>query len=210
MIKVILFAYDSIDDLYANTYVLIDDDNNCVVIDPSKPNQSIINYIEKNNLNLKAVLLTHGHIDHMRGADVIVEHFNTPLFIGFNDYSLLKDPRLNCSTFFFKEEIVQSKAETLADGQILRLLNEDCLVIETPYHTAGSVCYYFRKSGILFSGDFILEHTIGRSDLPTAVPKKLHESMSKIVSLPDETIVYSGHGRKSTLKEERCLNTFVK
>ena len=76
MIKVVPFIYEGVDELYANTYLLIDSDNNCVVIDPAKEYPGIVNYIKKNELNLKAILLTHGHVDHMRGVDVLVESAN--------------------------------------------------------------------------------------------------------------------------------------
>ena len=79
MIKVVPFIYEEDDGLFANTFLLCDQENNCVVIDPSKEYLGIVNYIKKNKLNLKAVLLTHGHIDHMRGVDLLVKTFNAPL-----------------------------------------------------------------------------------------------------------------------------------
>ena len=100
MVKVVPFIYDSLDELYANTYVLIDEDKNCVVIDPAKNNESLVNYIKKNNLSLKAVLLTHGHVDHMRGVDPLIDAFNVPLYVGFDDEDKLKDTYANCSLFF--------------------------------------------------------------------------------------------------------------
>ena len=85
MIKVVPFIYEDLDDLYANTYVLIDDNKGCVVIDTAKAYPGLVNYIKKNELTLKAVLLTHGHVDHMRGVDTLLETFDAPLYIGFND-----------------------------------------------------------------------------------------------------------------------------
>ena len=89
--KIIPFIYDDEDDLFANTYVLIDSDNNCVVIDPSKQYCGIINYIQKNHLSLKGILLTHGHYDHIRGVDLLVNEFNVPVFIGFEEEDLIRD-----------------------------------------------------------------------------------------------------------------------
>ena len=99
MSKVIPFIYEDRDELYANTYVLIDDDNNCVVIDPAKAYDGLVNYIKKNNLTLKGVLLTHGHADHIRGVDTLVNAFNAPVYIGFDDLDMLKDTFTNCSEF---------------------------------------------------------------------------------------------------------------
>ena len=210
MVKVVPFIYDSLDELYANTYVLIDEDKNCVVIDPAKNNESLVNYIKKNNLSLKAVLLTHGHVDHMRGVDPLIDAFNVPLYIGFDDEDKLKDTYANCSLFLNENVIVKAKATTIADQEVLHLLSEDIICIHTPYHTAGSMCFYLKDSNLLLTGDFILPHAIGRSDLPSAMPKELNRSMAKIMALPKSVKIYGGHGEFSSLEKEQSLNPFVK
>ena len=210
MIKVVPFIYEGVDELYANTYLLIDSDYNCVVIDPAKEYPGIVNYIKKNELNLKAILLTHGHVDHMRGVDALVEAFNAPLYIGFDDEDKLSDTYANVSYFLGENLIIKSKANTIADNEVLHLLNEDIKVIAVPYHTAGSVCFYLKESGLLFTGDFIIMHSVGRSDLPSAKPRELNNSMAKILALPNETKLYGGHGPSSTLEIERRVNPFVK
>lgn len=210
MINVVPFIYEMVDELYANTYLLSDSENNCVVIDPAKDYPGIVNYIKKNNLKLKAVLLTHGHVDHMRGVDTLVNAFKAPLYIGFDDEDKLTDTYANCSDFLGEHVVVKSKAITLADNEVLRLLSEDIKTITVPYHTAGSVCFYLKESGALFTGDFIIMHGIGRSDLPSAMPKELRNSMAKVLALPDNTKIYGGHGPSSTLEIERRVNPFVK
>ena len=210
MIKVVPFIYEDLDDLYANTYVLIDDNKDCVVIDPAKAYPGLINYIKKNELRLKAVLLTHGHIDHMRGVDTLLEAIEVPLYIGFDDEDKLTDTYANCGFFLGENTIVNSKANTLADNDVLHLLSEDIVAIHTPYHTSGSMCYYLKNTGDLFTGDFILPHGVGRTDLPSGMPKELSKSMAKILALPNETKIYGGHGPFSTLENERKVNPFVK
>ena len=210
MIKVIPFIYEDLDDLYANTYVLIDDANHCVIIDPAKNNLSLVNYINHNNLSLKAILLTHGHIDHMRGVDVLIDNFHCPLYIGFYDLDKLKNPYDNCSLLLGNETTINSKADTIADKQVLKCLSEDIFVIETPFHTSGSVCYYLANSKLLFTGDFLFAGSIGRSDLPSAQPKEFRNSINKILALPKETKIYPGHGKSSTLEQECKVNPFVK
>lgn len=210
MIKVVPFIYEEDDGLFANTFLLCDQENNCVVIDPSKEYPGIVNYIKKNSLNLKAVLLTHGHIDHMRGVDLLVKTFNAPLYIGFDDEDKLTDTYANCADFLGENGIVKSKAITLADNEVLHFLSEDIKVIAAPYHTSGSVCFYLKESEVLFAGDFIIMHGIGRSDLPSAMPREFNNSMAKILALPDETKIYGGHGPSSTLSIERRVNPFVK
>ena len=210
MMKVVPFIYDSDDELYANTFVLIDENEACVVIDPGKDYSGIVDYINKNGLSLKAILLTHGHVDHMRGVDRLAQAFNAPLFIGFDDEYLLKDNYANCSLLLGENLVVNAQAETLADNDALHLLSEDIRVITVPFHTAGSVCYYLKDSNLLFTGDFILPHGIGRSDLPNAKPRELKNSMAKTIILPPKTKIYPGHGPFTSIKEELKVNPFVK
>ena len=210
MIKVIPFIYEDTDELYANTYVLIDTNKQCVVIDPGKVYDGIINYIKKNDLTLAGVLLTHGHVDHIRGVDTLVSAFNVPVFVGFDDLDMLTDSYSNCSEFLGERVTVNAHANTLADQEVLHLLNEGIQVIHTPYHTAGGVCFYLKDSSILFTGDFIIPHGIGRCDLPNAKPHELDRSMAKITSLPKNTKIYGGHGSPSSLETELLVNQYVK
>lgn len=210
MIKVTPFIYEDFDDIYANTYVLNDEDDNCVVIDPAKDNLGLVNYIEKQQLRLKAILITHGHIDHIRGIDVLVEQFSVPVYIGFYEIDKLTDPYQNCSALLAEPLIVRAKAITVADQEVLSLLKEDIIVIETPYHTSGSVCYFIKSSQLLFTGDFILPQTVGRCDLPSSKPKALKTSLAKILVLPPKTKIYAGHGKSTSLQDELRVNPFVK
>ena len=210
MIQVVPFIYEDYDELYANTYVLIDENKACVVIDPGKAYDGLVNYIKKNNLILKGILLTHGHADHIRGVDKLVDAFNAPVYVGFDDLDMLCDTFLNCSDFLGENIVVHAKAETLADKDVLHLLSEDIYVIATPYHTAGGVCFYLKDSNVLFTGDFIIPHGIGRCDLPNARPHELERSMAKIVSLPKSLKIYGGHEKFSTLETELRFNQYVK
>ena len=210
MIKVIPFIYQDTDDLFANTYLLIDEDKQCVVIDPGKDYPGLVDYINKNALTLKGVLLTHGHIDHMRGVDRLAEAFYIPVFIGFEDEGNLKDSYSNCSDLLGEKRIINSEAQTIADRETLHLIKEDIHVIHTPFHTSGSMCFFLQESGVLFTGDFIIPHSVGRSDLPGAKPREFAKSMAKILALPLETKIYGGHGPSSTLALEQKVNPFVK
>ena len=208
--RVIPFIYEDIDDLFANTYLLIDN-NDCVVIDPGRDYRGIVDYINKNQLKLKAILLTHGHYDHMRGVNILLKEFSCPLYIGFFDEDRLTDTYKNLSTLFSDEKVVISqKAITVSDNEVLSLLSEPIKVIETPFHTKGSVCYYLKDSGLLFSGDTLFKGSIGRDDLPDAVPSKKRTSLAKLMLLPDNTKVFPGHGNSTTIGEEKKYNPFVK
>lgn len=208
--RVIPFIYEDIDDLFANTYLLIDN-NDCVVIDPGRDYRGIVDYINKNQFKLKAILLTHGHYDHMRGVNILLKEFSCPLYIGFFDEDQLTDTYKNLSTLFSDEKVVISqKAITVSDNEVLLLLSEQIKVIEAPFHTKGSVCYYLKDSGLLFSGDTLFKGSIGRDDLPDAVPSKKRTSLAKLMLLPDNTKVFPGHGNSTTIGEEKKYNPFVK
>ena len=208
--KIVPFYYEDIDDLIANCYVAIDEDNACVVVDPSKDYDGIVKYIKKNKLTLKGVLLTHGHFDHFRGVDRLIDEFHCPLFIGFYDSDMIKTPELNCSVMVGEEFLVKSKAQAVSEGEILHLLKEDLKVIETPGHTAGSVCYYFEKSKVMFTGDFLFHTCAGRCDLPTGNERQMSESFRKISKFDKEITIYPGHGPKSTLSSEFEINPFLR
>lgn len=208
--KIVPFIYDDFDDLFANTYVLVDDSLACLVIDPSKKYEGIINYIEKNGLTLKGVLLTHGHFDHMRGVDLLLNKYHVPLYIGFYDADALKDSRKNLSYLMGNEEmVVEEEPNTVSDREVLHILKEDIEVIYTPFHTKGSVCYYLEDSKALFSGDTLFRYSIGRDDFPNSLPKEKKASLAKLMDLPEDTKVYPGHGSFTKIGEERNNNPFV-
>ena len=208
--KVIPFYYDDYDDLFANTYVLIDSNDDCLVIDPSKQYSGIINYIQKNNLHLKGVLLTHGHYDHIRGVELLVNTFNVPIYLGFNEVELIKDPYKNCSFMLGSSYSLDKDFLTVSDGEIIKLLSEDIICIETPFHTEGSICYYIPSSNIIITGDFLFKGSVGRSDLPTGNATAFNHSINKLLCLPENTKIYPGHGPSSSLKEEKMTNPYIK
>ena len=144
--KIIPFYCDDYDDLFANTYLLVDKSNNCLIIDPSKEYFGIINYINKNNLNIKGILLTHGHYDHFRGAKILINNFNCSLYIGFEEIDFLTDPYLNCSSMMSAPYKLDIRPITVSEGETLKILDEDIICIHTPFHTIGSYCYYLNDS----------------------------------------------------------------
>ena len=202
--QIIPFIYDTEDELFSNTYIFIDDSNSCVVIDPSKDYNGIVDFIKNKGLNLKAILVTHAHFDHIAGINKLVNAFNVPVYAGYEEVDTFLDPYKNCSLGFSPRGItVNLKINPLGDNEVLKLLDEDIIVIYTPYHTIGSVCYYFESSKVLFSGDSLFMYSLGRSDLPTSVPSKTEESIAKLMKLPDEVKVYPGHGRFTSIGNER-------
>ena len=207
--KVEKFDYNDIEELFANTYVVSDENGDAIIIDPSMDNDRIGDYIVKHSLTPKAILLTHGHFDHIRGVKRLVKRFSIPLYLHYEEKDFLIDPYLNCSDFE-KEMVVDCEPIVVTEGEELHLLNDTIKVIHTPFHTQGSVCYYFINNNLLFTGDTLFKMSIGRSDLPTGDSRLIKSSLSKLKTLPKETKIYPGHGPNSTLGFELMLNNFFK
>ncbi len=206
-----LFQYNDWFELIANGYLIIDDFRNCFVIDPGKNNDNIKEYINQNGLKLLGILLTHGHFDHIGGVNRLVKTYKVPLYINEKDKDYLTNPKFNCSDRFSRENVVVTAIPTfIKEGETIKGLTEDIKVIETPFHTPGSVCFYLKDSGVLFTGDTLFDGSIGRTDFPGSNPQLISSSLRKIITLPEETIIYPGHNNESTIGKQKTANPFVK
>ena len=173
------------------------------VIDPGGDAEKIISQVNKTNKSLEAILLTHGHIDHICAVKEVSEAFNNiPVYLHKDDHNLYLNPN-NCMLPFFPP--IDNPVIPVQD-----IKTQDFEIIHTPGHSRGSVCFYFSKDGILFSGDTLFCESIGRTDLPGGSYNTLISSIKdKILVLPEKTRVYPGHGASSTLKAEKKLNLFL-
>ena len=193
-----------------NCYIAYTQDTKkAVIIDPAADSKRIIQEISALSVAPEAVLLTHGHFDHMLAADSLRKEYRIPVCILEEDAPLLEDAIKNCSAIFFKEYTTKAD-KLLKDGQVLEFLDGNLTVIATQGHTIGSCCYYDKEEGILFSGDTLFQGSIGRTDLPTAKPSKIHSSIrEKLFVLPEDTLVLTGHGEETTIGEEKANNPYV-
>jgi len=200
-------------DYVSNTYIL-SDDGRAVVIDPGYGDSpSIADFLIRHGLKLEAVLLTHGHFDHIRGLPFLLKAFpNTPVYMHELETDFLNDPRLNCS--HLDGDIAPVKldleARGLNDKDVVNLLRKDFYVIHTPFHTQGSACYYIPEERMVFTGDTLFRGAIGRSDLPTGSPRSIIQSLAKIKALPPDTKVYPGHEKSTTIERELKFNTYLR
>ena len=211
--KVISFINNNPYELVANGYVLFDEHNNCVVIDPGKADNQIVDFINKNKLSLQAILLTHGHFDHIGCVPHILKTFDAPVYIHKNDQDYLFDAHLNCSDRFSRKDIVFNSdinVKYIENECELNLLDKVIKVIETPFHTMGSICYLIPDENILFSGDTLFCESIGRTDLERSNPSLIESSLAKLMLLNESTKVYPGHGPETTIDHEKKQNSFVK
>lgn len=174
----------------ANCYI-IEDNGICVIIDAPSEAEVILDYISKNKLTLSAVLLTHGHFDHIDAIDELSEKTGAPIYIHQNDYEMLYDPTLNASSFFGLSIIKKSAAGKLNDNDVLTFGNMQIKVLLTPGHTKGSVCYTIGNN--IFTGDTLFLNGYGRTDLPGGNSLKLAETLEKLIPLSKAMNVYPGH-----------------
>lgn len=194
-----------------NCYIVYrSDTKKAVIIDPAADSRRITEEISALGVTPEAILLTHGHFDHMLAADSLRNGYHIPVCVMKEDAELLKTPNLNCSEQFLHMSYGISADEELADGQKLSFLDGTLTVIATPGHTEGSCCYYAEAEKILFSGDTLFQESVGRTDLPTGKASRLSASIrEKLFVLPDNTLVLSGHGMETTIGEEKQHNPYV-
>jgi hydroxyacylglutathione hydrolase len=182
-----------------------------IVIDPGDDIEDVLALVRKHNLQVKQIVITHAHIDHVGGAMKLRAATGAPILLNQNDYELLKMLDVQASWIGMKDpgkvQIDQSLGQ--ADTVVAGALKAE--VLHTPGHTEGSVCLYFPLEKKLIAGDTLFAGSIGRTDLPGGSFDKIIRSLrEKVLALPDETVVVPGHGSLTTIGEERESNPFLR
>ncbi|MCI1244968.1 MAG: MBL fold metallo-hydrolase [Bacilli bacterium] len=194
---------------YANCYIIGEEGSPCLVIDPATNKRGCLDdYIERRHAGkCLGFLITHGHFDHIGGL-VDLKHM-APVFMSEEDIACLGDPCLNGSEAFDLPVPVRVKGiepYPVEDEDEIRLGPFVLTVIATPFHTAGSVCYYLKADRAVFTGDALFHLSVGRTDLPGGCPRFQRDSLRKLLLLPDDTKVFPGHGASTTIRQERFAN----
>ena len=193
-----------------NCYVVSNEETSeCFLVDPGAYSDKVIAYIREHELKPQAILLTHGHFDHIMGLDGVLREFPIPVYAQEEEEILLKDASYN-GWVSYGPAYTFSGASYIKDGQILELAGMTIRAIHTPGHTIGGCCYYIESEHVLFSGDTLFHDSVGRTDFPTGSQSQLVRSIrEKLLGLPEETVVCPGHMSETTIGHEKKYNPFL-
>ena len=193
-----------------NCYLLMNQDTKeTVIFDPGDEGARVARYMEREGLKPVAILLTHGHFDHMMGVGELVKKYPVPVYVHEDEADILESPRLNACAMIGAD--VSLKADKLVkDGDVLSLAGTSIQVLHTPGHTKGGVSYYIEDIRSVICGDTLFEGSVGRTDLPTGSMGTLVRSIrEKLFVLDDDVTALPGHGGATTIGWERKHNPFV-
>lgn len=193
-----------------NCYLAINEETKqAVVIDPAACPSYLMSHIKSEGLKVEAILLTHGHFDHIMGIDGFLSEFDVPVYVHEDDADAMEDPALNQSSTY-TSGYTFGKTQYLRDRQTLELAGYTFQVIHTPGHTKGGCCYYVASEDVLFSGDTLFQNSVGRTDFVNSSTSDLvHSVREKLFLLPDDTIVYPGHMGETKIGHEKKYNPYV-
>ena len=198
-----------------NCYVVSDDSQQCVIIDCGalypEEGQAIISYIKDANLTPVHLLSTHGHFDHNCGTHNIYQHFGIAPEISSQDEKLINNLVLQAQSLANIQYDVPATpvSHFFKDGEVIEFGTHKLEVVATPGHTRGSVCFLCRDEKVMFSGDTLFRHSIGRTDLQGGSMLQIIQSLRMMAQMPDDIKVLPGHGESTSIGEELAHNPYM-
>ena len=198
-----------------NSYVLFDETKECVLVDVCSQGalqeREIINFIEQHSLKVKHILLTHPHVDHLCGSSFAYKQFSLPITMSIDAVKMFQTAESQASMMGFELGNIENvEIKTIMPGDVIEFGNSKIECLDTSGHCVGSLSYYNAKEKYIITGDALFAQSIGRTDLPTGdLDQLLSNIKEKILTLPEETKVYPGHGLYSTVDYEKTHNPFL-
>ena len=211
MLRIKSFVFNS---FQVNTYLVWDEQGNCLVIDPAFYSPDDINtfdrYISENGLSIIGQVNTHCHVDHVLGVKHMQTKYKCPLHAHSDESGLLNNAPLMGEIFGLKLEPISKIDTPLIDNEVINVGEESLTAILVPGHSPGSLSFYSAEGGFVVTGDALFQGSIGRTDLPGGDYDTLISSIQKrLLTLPPDTIVYPGHGDPTSIGEEASNNPFL-
>ncbi len=192
---------------------IVSQNQKAVIIDPAASASQIIRYLGTNKLELEAILLTHGHFDHIGAVNELADKYHVPIYAHKKEKEYFDHPDVNLSPMIHEHLILNPNFEYryLSDGQLFECLGTSIQAFHVPGHTTGSLCYYFKEGELVFTGDTLFKGSIGRTDFIYGNHEQLVSGIKrKLFNLPLQTLVYPGHGECTTIEEEMQSNPFLR
>ena len=211
MAQIKCFVFNHIE---VNTYLVYDETLSCVVIDPgmetAEENEVFTSFVTRNNLKIKAILLTHTHIDHISGLRCLYDLYKAPVYLHEDAKKILHQAEIYASVMGFETGNLEDIPVTTIDhGGIITFGQSQIEALFVPGHAAGSLCFCLHSDKAVFSGDALFNRSIGRTDLPSGNFQQLLDNLrTKVLSLPDDYTVFPGHGPETTIGYEKEHNPF--
>lgn len=179
-----------------------------IVVDPADQGEMICEKLKANGFEVKGILLTHAHFDHIWGAEALRKASGAKIYAAEDERKLCESPRANVSEWAGRPCTIAPDVY-VKDGEEIGIAGMTCKVLVTPGHTVGSSCYYFEEGEFLVCGDTIFQESVGRTDFPSGSSSALVRSVKeKIFTLPDQTRLYPGHGDSTSVEHEKKYNPF--
>ena len=211
MIQVKIYAFNPFQE---NTYLIYDETKKCVILDPgcyfSEEQKELTDFIANNKLQPEYVIHSHGHVDHVLGSNFLRDHYNIQAIMHKADLEILRRSKDFGEMIGISIEQPHDPEIFIEEGEKIRFGNTAFDVLHLPGHSPGSIGLYNEKERMLFAGDVLFRRGIGRSDLMGGDHNTLVNNIkNKLLPLDDDTIVYPGHGEKTTIKEEKTENSLL-
>lgn len=203
-----------VNEFQVNAFVLYDETKEAVIIDGAvkfdNEIKELTNFIEDNNLSVKYIINTHGHVDHISGNKFLKEQYNVPTMMNANDNFLIETAISHANFYGLELEQPPVPDMNISDNMTIKFGNSELLCLLVPGHTPGSIAFYSEKDKFVIAGDVLFAGSIGRTDLPKGNYDELISSIkNRIMSLPDDTKVYCGHGPETSIASEKINNPFL-
>jgi hydroxyacylglutathione hydrolase len=211
MINVKVFTFNPVQE---NTYILYNEKGNAIIIDPGcyseNEQNSLYSFLTTNKLTPVQLINTHCHLDHVFGNKWVYDTFKTELYIHANEKPVLAYAPISGSQWGLNFDNYQGPLHFINEGDLIQLDDDKLSILFTPGHSPGSISFYCKEQNFVIAGDILFYESIGRTDLPGGNHATLLNSIrEKLFVLPNETIVYNGHGPSTTIQHEKNYNPFL-